>query len=278
MRHATATTARNLGLAAPGLLVLGVFFLLPLATVVVSAFSGDAMQRFFASAELLDALVNSTWLGLIAGLVAVVLGTVVALHLARLPPGRRALVQVAIALPLTFSGLIIAYGFILVLGRAGFVTLLLAKLGADPATVAQFLYSRWGLVLAYTYYLSPRVILMLLPVFANFDVRQIEAAESMGASHARALLDVMAPQVAPTVFAAFALVAAVAFGTYGTALALVGSQINILPLRLYSMVADAGSDFPLAAAASVVLLTVCSLLMSVAEITAARSEARHVSA
>lgn len=275
--RATATTARNLGLAGPGLLVLTLFFLLPLAMVVKEAFSGDAFLRFFASAELLESLVNSLWLGLTAGLVAVVLGTIVALHLARLPPGRRAMVQVVIALPLTFSGLIIAYGFILVLGRAGFVTLLLAELGADPATVAQFLYSRSGLVLAYTYYLTPRVILMLLPVFANFDQRQIEAAESMGASHPRALLDVVAPQVAPTVFAAFALVAAVAFGTYGTALALVGTQLNILPLRLYSMVADAGTDFPLAAAASVVLLAVCSLLMSAAEIAAARSEVRHVS-
>jgi ABC-type uncharacterized transport system permease subunit len=35
---------------------------------------------------------------------------------------------------------------------------------------------------------------------------------------------------------AFALVAAVATGAYGTALALVGSQVSILPLKLFTMV------------------------------------------
>lgn len=273
MRKAPALT---LAFAAPGLAVLALFFLLPLGVVVAEAFRGDALARFLANRELVASLLNSLVLGVEAAAVALVIGIAVALHLARLPPGRRALIQVVIALPLTFSGLIIAYGFILVLGRAGFVTMLLARLGADPATVASFLFSEWGLVLAYTYYLTPRVILMLVPVFANFDERQLQAAESMGASRLRALADVMVPQIAPTVVAAFALVAAVAIGAYGTALALVGTQINILPLRLYSMVADSGADFPLAAAVSVVLLAVCSLLMAAAEIAAARSEARHV--
>lgn len=272
MRQAPALT---LALAAPGLVVLALFFLLPLGVVVAEAFRGDALARFLSNRELVTSLLNSLLLGVEAAAVALVIGIAVALHLARLPPGRRALIQVVIALPLTFSGLIIAYGFILVLGRAGFVTMLLARLGADPATVASVLFSEWGLVLAYTYYLTPRVILMLVPVFANFDERQLQAAESMGASRLRALADVMVPQIAPTVAAAFALVAAVAIGAYGTALALVGTQINILPLRLYSMVADSGADFPLAAAVSVVLLAVCSLLMAAAEIAAASSEARH---
>lgn len=271
-----APRLRLIALAAPGLAALGFFFILPLLAVAGEAFAGDAFARFFASADLIGALGRSLLLGLGAGAVSLVIGIAVALHLSRLPPARRAILQLVIALPLTFSGLIIAYGFILVLGRAGFVTLLLAEIGVDPGQVAAILYGPVGLVMAYAYYLTPRVVLMLLPVFANFDQRQIDAAESLGAGRARALIDVLAPQVAPTAFAAFCLVAAVAIGTYGTALALVGTQLDILPLRLYSMVADAGADFPLAAATSVVLLATCSLLMGVAEVVAARAESRHV--
>ncbi len=267
---------RLAALAAPGLAALGFFFILPLAAVGAEAFAGDAFLRFFASGELIGALGRSLLLGIGAAGVSLVIGIAVALHLSRLPPARRALLQLVIALPLTFSGLIIAYGFILVLGRAGFVTLLLAEIGVDPGRVAALLYGPAGLVMAYAYYLTPRVVLMLLPVFANFDQRQIDAAESLGAGRARALIDVLAPQVAPTAFAAFCLVAAVAIGTYGTALALVGTQLDILPLRLYSMVADAGADFPLAAATSIVLLATCSLLMGAAEFVAARAESRHV--
>lgn len=267
---------RLLALATPGLVTLALFFLLPLGAVLMEASRERALARFFGSADLLDALCRSGLLGFGAAAAAIVVGIPVALHMARMTPRWRALAQVAIALPLTFSGLIIAYGFILVLGRAGFVTLILAELGADPAEVARFLYGPAGLVLAYVYYLTPRVVLMLLPVLLNFDERQLQAAQSLGASRIRALIDILAPQIAPTLLSAFCLVAAVAVGTYGTALALVGTQINILPLRLYGMVSDAGADFPLAAATSLVLLVVCSLIMTVAEIAAARTEDRHV--
>jgi putative spermidine/putrescine transport system permease protein len=266
---------RNTLMMAPGVLTLAAFFVLPLCSVLVEAGHDRALARFFASADLLDALWRSVLLGVTAGLVALVVGVPVALHLARMPPRRRAVLQVLIALPLTFSGLIVAYGFILVLGRAGFVTLLLAELGADPATISGLLYGPFGLVLAYVYYLSPRVILLLLPVLVNFDTRQLQAAESLGAGRWRALADVLLPQLAPTLFSAFCLVSAVAVGTYGTALALVGTQINILPLRLYGMVSDAGADFPLAAATSLVLLVVCTLLMGISEVAAASREVRR---
>ena len=62
-------------------------------------------------------------------------GVAVALHLSRLSPRWRTLLSFVIALPLTFSGLIVAYGFILGYGRAGFVTQLLSGLGLDAATI-----------------------------------------------------------------------------------------------------------------------------------------------
>ncbi len=261
-----------LWLALPGVGVLAAFFLMPLATVFVEATKTNAFVRLFAASEFWDALVASLWLGARAAALSLVVGIGVAAHLARLSPRLRSALQVLIALPLTFSGLIVAYGFILLLGRAGFVTLLLEKLGGDPAVIAGAFYGPVGLVLAYSYYLIPRVVLMLLPVFLNFDSRQMQAAESLGAPRWRAWLEIVLPQVAPTFLAAFCLVAAVAVGAYGTALALVGTQLNILPLRLYSLIADAGADFPLASAVSVLLLAVCSMIMAVAEIAAARSE------
>lgn len=271
----TSPAPRNtklLWLALPGVGVLAAFFLAPLATVFVEAGKENAIARLFATPEFWGALVASLWLGARAAALSLVVGVGVAAHLARLSPRLRSALQVLIALPLTFSGLIVAYGFILLLGRAGFVTLLLEKLGADPAVIAGAFYGPVGLIFAYSYYLIPRVVLMLLPVFLNFDARQMQAAESLGAPRWRAWLEIVLPQVAPTFLAAFCLVAAVAIGAYGTALALVGTQLNILPLRLYSLIADAGADFPLASAVSVLLLAVCSLIMAVAEIAAARSE------
>jgi putative spermidine/putrescine transport system permease protein len=70
----------------------------------------------------------------------------------------------------------------------------------------------------------------------------------------------------------FCLITAVVIGAYGTALALVGTQVNILPLQLYSMISESGSDFGAAAALSLVLMAICSSVMAVGETVAARRE------
>ncbi len=267
-------------LALPGALVLALFFVAPLLAVVGEAAvdGGAACGRVLADPLFRTGLVNSLGLGAAAGLVSLLVGGAVALHLSELPAGRRTALMFLLSLPLTVSGLIVAYGFILAFGRAGFVTLLLAPLGVDPATFAGFIYGPVGLAFAYCYYLVPRVVLMLLPTLVNFDRAQLRAAESMGAGRARALIDVLLPQVLPTALAAFCLVAAVAIGAYGTALALVGTQVNILPLQLYSKIADAGADFPAAAALSLILLGVCSLVLGIGETWVARRDQRAAGA
>ncbi len=117
-------------------------------------------------------------------------------------------------------------------------------------------------------------MLILLPVLVNFDRAQIAAAESLGASSFRAVMDVLVPQVLPSAVSAYCLVAAVAIGAYGTALALVGTQVSILPLVLYSRISDTGSDFPSAAALSVVLLALCTIVLAAGELYVMRRERR----
>jgi putative spermidine/putrescine transport system permease protein len=202
-------------------------------------------------------------------------GVAVALHLSRLTERRRTLLSFVIALPLTFSGLIVAYGFILGYGRAGFVTQLLGYAGFDPAVIGKALFTPVGLAFASSYYLIPRVVMGILPVLVNFDRAQLAAAESLGATPSQAFRQVMLPQVAAPVGAAFCLVAAVVFGAYGTALALVGTQLHILPLQLYSLISETGSDFPAAAALALLITAVCSAIMSTGEWFGSRHE-RHL--
>jgi putative spermidine/putrescine transport system permease protein len=114
--------------------------------------------------------------------------------------------------------------------------------------------------------------MLLLPVLVNFDAAQYTAAESLGATRGQTIRDILIPQILPTALTAFCLIAAVAIGAYGTALALVGTQVNILPLQLYSMISETGSDFPAAAALSLLLMAMCSCIIAVGEIAAARHE------
>jgi putative spermidine/putrescine transport system permease protein len=251
----------------PGMIVFLLFFILPTGGMLAEAASdgGAAFLRLARDPVFWNSLGGSLFVGLAAPSLSLVVGTAVAMTIARLSTRASAIVLFAISLPLTFSGLIIAYGFILLLGRAGFVTQLLAMLGADPAIVGGFIFSPAGLGLAYSYYLIPRVVLVVLPAVRNFDQNQILASRSLGASHHRALIDIMLPQLTPSLIAAFCLTAAVSIGAYGTALALTGTQLNILPLMLYSRISDTGTDLPSAAALSLLLMVLCSLVITLAE-------------
>lgn len=267
----------TIGLILPGVAVFLLFFLAPLGSVFVEALAegGKSFRQLFADPLFWRGLQGSLVLGVLAPLGSVAVGLGVALHLSRLSEAWRTALLFVIALPLTFSGLIVAYGFILLLGRAGFVTLALARFGLDPVQVGAFIYSPAGLGLAYGYYLIPRVVMVVLPVIRNFDLSQLAAAQSLGAPAWRVYGDILLPQIYPALLKAFCLTAAVAVGAYGTALALVGTQLNILPLLLYSKISETGADLPAASALSIVLMAICCLMIGLAEgVEAARRRLR----
>ncbi len=251
-------------LAAPAIVLLALFFALPVAAVFVDAFRDGlgAFARVFAMQGFWPSLLGSSVLTLVASTLSLAVGVAVALHLARLDQRRRTLLAFVIALPLTFSGLIVAYGFILTYGRAGLVTQLLGLLGADSAVLGKALFTPVGLAFASSYYLIPRVVMGLLPVFVNFDRAQLDVAQSLGATPAQAFAQVMLPQLIAPIAASACLVAAVVFGAYGTALALVGTRLEILPLQLYSLISETGSDFPAAAALALLITAACSTIMT----------------
>jgi len=261
-------------LAAPGAALFIFFFLIPLVAVSMDGFTGggSAFVRVFQNDLFWGGLRGTLILAATASVFSLIVGFAVALHLSRIGNAARTILVFFIALPLTFSGLIVAYGFILSYGRAGFVTQILALTGVDPVAFSKLLFSPQGLAFASSYYLIPRVIMLLLPVLMNFDNAQITAAESLGATRGQTIRHILIPQILPTAFTAFCLVVAVVIGAYGTALALVGTQVNILPLQLYSMISETGTDFPAAAALSLLLMAICSCVIAVGEVVAARRE------
>lgn len=258
----------------PAWCFMALFFVLPLASLVPEAMTdgGSAFARLWSNPLLGRAVLNTVVLGLTAGAVSGLVGTVIAIELGRQPLQRRRWMMTLLGLPLAFSGLVIAYGFILAFGRSGFVTQLLVALGLDGAAVGSWIYSMVGLGCAYAYYLVPRVALSLYPVFANVDLRPMLAARTLGATRWRAFRDTVVAEVAPSVVSNACLAAAIAMGTYGTALALVGTQLNILPLMLFAQVSDGGSDLSVASALSLLLMALCVIVMGLGDAIARQRE------
>ena len=112
--------ARRFG-GVPAGLLLALFFALPLGALVVSAGAdhGSAFVRLAQDPLVISALGNSIALAVGAGTVSLAIGLPLAVALAAQPPGRRRWLLAMLGVPLAFSGLVIAYGFILAFGRAG---------------------------------------------------------------------------------------------------------------------------------------------------------------
>lgn len=173
---------RRLG-AWPAYAALALFVLLPLAGLVLELIwdDTDIVSRVREDRLVMAALANTLALGAGTASVSLIVGALLARSVARLGARKRQLMIVLLGVPLTFSGLVIAYGFILAFGRAGVITQLLALAGANPAEVGKWIYTTAGLAFAYAYYLVPRVALILVPLFANLDRRPFHAALTLGA-------------------------------------------------------------------------------------------------
>ena len=173
-----------------------------------------------------------------------------------------------LGMPLAFSGLVIAYGFILGYGRAGFVTQLLAGAGADPPVSAPGSTARpvWDSPMSIT---GAARGLVAIPGFRQPDLRPMLAARTLGATRWRAFRDTVLAQVAPSVLAN-ACGRGDCHGDLWHGAGLAGTQLNILPLMLYAQIGDGGSDFGVAAALSLLLMALCVAVMGVGDALARR--------
>jgi putative spermidine/putrescine transport system permease protein len=171
-----------------------------------------------------------------------------------------------VAVTSNFGGIPLSFAFVALLGTNGFITLLLREwldLKLYPGRFS--IYSWAGLTMVYFYFQLPLMVLIFTPAIARLKPVWREAAATLGASTWyywwRVGLRVMA---APFV-AAMALLFANALGAYATAYALVGGNLNILPIQIgYYIEGDLNFDPGKASALSLILAVLMALGISIA--------------
>jgi putative spermidine/putrescine transport system permease protein len=167
-----------------------------------------------------------------------------------------------------FAGVPLAFAFVATLGINGFVTqALLNWFHISIHDLGFNLYNFWGLVLAYTYFQLPLMILITLPALNALRPEWKEAATNLGASGFIYWRRVALPILLPSLIAAAMLLFANAFGAYATAYALAQGGINIVPILIGYAVAgnvavDTGLGNALAVGMIIVLLIAISLYVA----------------
>jgi putative spermidine/putrescine transport system permease protein len=219
---------------------VAVFLIIPTLVVVIGAFTGDggftvANVRALGEGYILDAFGRSLALSASTAVIGAVLGAVLAYALVTGSPGGplRRIVTAASGVLAQFGGVTLAFAFIATIGLSGFVTVFLRDhLGIDLYAGGVWLFDLPGLVLVYTYFQVPLMVIVFLPALDGIRPQWREATESLGGSTWQYWTRVAGPLLAPAFLGSTLLLFANAFSAYATAAALVSQGNPIVPLQI----------------------------------------------
>uniref|UniRef100_UPI000A9B8C8F ABC transporter permease n=1 Tax=Piscicoccus intestinalis TaxID=746033 RepID=UPI000A9B8C8F len=239
----------------PLLAVVGAaLVVLPLAGMATAVDWANFLELVTSPASL-DALWLSLRTAALSTLVAVVLGTPLALVLARSAfPGQRllrALVLLPLVLPPVVGGIALLYTF----GRRGLIGEHLELLGLQIA------FSTTAVVLAQSFVATPFLVIGLEGSLRTAGQRYEQVAATLGARPSTVLWRITLPLVAPGLISGGVLAFARALGEFGATLTFAGSLQGVtrtLPLEIYL---QRETDPAAAIALSMLLVAVAALIV-----------------
>lgn len=253
---------------APFLLFCLLFEILP-AVVVVQQSVADSntgaatlvnFQHVISQPTYLNAFQTSILLSVVTAVIGAVVGFLAAYGLFQVrAEWLRNLVVGFSSIAANFAGVPLAYSFISTLGVTGFITVFLKQVvHIDLYNGFHFsLYTFWGLVLIYSYFELPLMILVMLPALNGLRTEWREAATSLGASTFTYWWRVALPILLPSLIAATLLLFANSFGAFATAYALAQGGINLVPILISFVVnGNVGLDIGLGNALAVGMIVV----------------------
>ncbi|CAN5691287.1 ABC transporter permease subunit [soil metagenome] len=225
----------------PFVVFVGIFLIVPTITVLVNAFYLDGVFSFerigaLFSDTVLTALWRSVLLSGSTAILGALLGAVLAWLIVSSPATsvfRRAVLSLCSVLA-QFGGVALAFAFLATIGLNGVLTLWAQEYLGWNLAGDGWLYGMSGLVLVYTYFQIPLMVIVFLPALEGLREQWREAAVSLGASTWQYWREVAFPLLTPAFLGSALLLFANAFAAYATAAALVSQGSPILPLLIRS--------------------------------------------
>lgn len=246
-----------LGLALVPVLVLGVFFVLPVSGMLARGLWPDGS---FDPGGVLDVLARprtrrvvwfTVWSASTATALAVLLGLPAAYALHRLDFPLRRVIRAALLVPFVLPTVVVGVAFRQLLGEAG----PLGFFGFDGTPVA--------IIAGLVFFNVALVIRTVGTTWESLDPRPGEAAAALGASPAQVFRTVTLPALRPAIVSAASVVFLFCATAFGVVLTLGGLRYSSIETEIYLLTTNL-LDLPAAAALSIVQLVAVTLLLMLA--------------
>lgn len=257
---------------APLLLLLIVFFVVPLADLMSVSFTpytggprgetaGSTLANYreiFGDPFYLKMMWNSVWLGVYSTVFALVIGYAVAFYLSRTSGWERTLISVACILPIFVNVIVGILGWYILLLPFGVFQQALTAIGLIEGPL-RWLRSFWALVAVLTWEHLPFAILILASSLQNVPPDKIAAARTLGASNFQILRTVLLPLTMPGLVSSAILVFSLSISSYLVPILIAGPRAQVIPLSIFSF-ANELLNRPMASALAFVLLAVVAVI------------------
>lgn len=230
---------------------LSLIVLIPLSAVFIKSLGigWDGLWEILSSERILKSLQLSFSAALIAALINVMFGLLLAWCLVRYTfPGKRivdALVDLPFALPTAVAGIALTSLY----APTGWIGQYLEPLGIQVA------YTPIGITLALIFIGLPFVVRTVQPVLSDLETELEEAASALGANRLQIVTKIIMPILFPALLTGFALAFARGVGEYGSVIFIAGNQpfeTEIAPLMIISRLEE--YDYAGATTIAVVML------------------------
>ena len=207
--------------------------LIPLSAVFIKSLGigWDGLWEILTSERILKSLQLSFSAALIAALVNVIFGLLLAWCLVRYSfPGKRivdALVDLPFALPTAVAGIALTSLY----APTGWIGQYLEPIGIKVA------YTPIGITLALIFIGLPFVVRTVQPVLSDIETEFEEAAAALGANRLQTITKIIMPILFPALLTGFALAFARGVGEYGSVIFIAGNmpyKTEIAPLMIIS--------------------------------------------
>jgi ABC-type spermidine/putrescine transport system permease subunit I len=226
LRHITAVLTRQ-GLVIPCLLAAALFFLAPLALLLLYSFGTVNLityQVYFGwTFSNYTSIIHSIYLGVIlrsfalsigATLACLLVGFPVAYTISRASGRRQAVLLVMVMVPFWTSFIVRTYGIYNVISYTGPLDRLLNALGLIHGQLRDLLFTPTGIGIGIVYSYLPLMVLPLYVALERIEPNVLHAASDLGARPWRVLRRVVIPLAAPGIAAGCMLVGIPATGEY----------------------------------------------------------------
>ena len=269
----TAERRRNALFLLPLYAFTLVFVLLPLIYLIYLSFMSRAEVWGFDNVFTLDnfkrileplyltTFRDSLKLALIATAINILIGYPYGYFMARLSDRGKKIMMFLVMIPFWTSALVRLYGWIIVFRANGVLDTVLMGLGITNAPL-KLLYSYPMVVFGMIYELLPFMILAVYSSVEKMDWSLVEASRDLGASAAKTFFKVTLRMTMPGLLSGVVLTFIPSMGLFFVADLLGGNKI-VLVGSLIQLQMTKGRNMPFAAALSVVLMILTSIMIAV---------------